>query len=358
MLARMRRGLACVFAVLLGAAVWVSAGSTANPRSVTVMTLNIYQGTELEHVLAATDPFSLVTGVATDYANVVATNFPERARALAAEIGQAQPALVGLQEVATWRTQFPSNPAVPATHVTYDFLQILLDALNARGLHYATVNVRTNFGAQAPALTPFGLMDVSLTEQTAIIARTDLPTDDLKLSNPQSGDYVAHTVFSFLGQPFSVGGGWLSVDAKVRGKSFRFITTHMDPISPLARDAQAHELLAGPASGGLPVVLVGDLNSAPDSAAYAAFVDGGLVDTWAATHPGDPGLTCCQVPPDSISDPFSKLTERVDHVFASPALPVVSDTIYGADPSDRTPSGLWPTDHAGLAATLGLLPNP
>jgi hypothetical protein len=50
-----------------------------------------------------------------------------------------------------------------------------------------------------------------------------------------------------------------------------------------------------------------------------------------------------------MSDPFSKLTERVDHIFASPALPVVSET---------TPSGLWPTDHAGLAATLGLNPNP
>jgi hypothetical protein len=26
--------------------------------------------------------------------------------------------------------------------------------------------------------------------------------------------------------------------------------------------------------------------------------------------------------------------------------------IYGTDPDNRTPSGLWPSDHAGLSATV------
>src|SRR5256885_13885973 len=81
------------------------------------MTYNIYQGTELEHVLAATDLSSFVAGVSTDYANVIATSFPERARAIAAEIARNQPDLVALQEVALWRIRFPSNPSLPATDV-------------------------------------------------------------------------------------------------------------------------------------------------------------------------------------------------------------------------------------------------
>src|SRR6266436_3131347 len=170
----MKRGLASALALLLGVAVWAGAGSATNPRLVTVATYNIYQGTELEHVLAAQTPLQLAIGVATDYGTVIATNFPARAAGLAAQIDQSGAALVGLQEVATWRTQVPSDgTATSATHVTYDFLQILLDALDARGLHYAPVIVRTNFEAEAPALFPTGLMDVRLTEQTAIIARTD-----------------------------------------------------------------------------------------------------------------------------------------------------------------------------------------
>jgi hypothetical protein len=123
----------------LGIALVLSSGSAmAQPnhkRSATVMTYNIYQGTELEHVLAATDLSSFVAGVTTDYANVIATSFPERARAIAAEIAQNQPDLVALQEVALWRIQVPSNPLSPATDVAYDFLAILLDALNAAGQH-------------------------------------------------------------------------------------------------------------------------------------------------------------------------------------------------------------------------------
>jgi endonuclease/exonuclease/phosphatase family metal-dependent hydrolase len=322
------------------------------------MTLNIYQGTELEHVLAARDPFSALLAVATDYRNVIATDFPARAGALADEIAAAQPSLVGLQEVATWTT---GPPFQTPTHVSYDFLQILLDALAARGQHYAAVIVRPNFHAEAPGLFgpsfPADLMEVGLTEQTAIIARTDLPTDELKLSNPQSHDFAVATSIPLLTGPFSVGGGWLSVDAKVRGKSFRFVTTHMDPISQAARDEQANEILAGTA--GLPVVLAGDTNSESTTTAYAEFTGAGLVDSWSALHPGDPGLTCCQVPPDTIVNPVSQLHERVDYVFAGPGVEPLSIELVGADPSSRLPgSGLWPTDHAGLVATLGLDPLP
>jgi len=347
-----RRGLLFALAITLAAAAWTAAAGSTNPRTVTVATFNIYQGTELEHVLAATDPTSLAIGVATDYANVIFTNFPERAAALAAEIDRSGAALVGLQEVATWQAQ----PPLPS----YNFLQILLKALSDRGLHYETVIVHENFHAQAPGFFPgLGLKTVNLSEQTAIIARTDLPTDELKLSNAQAHDFVAHTVFPFVGQPFSVGGSWLSVDAKVRGKTVRFVTTHMDPILGTVRTLQAQELLAGPASDDLPVIIAGDLNSEPGSPPYATFIGGGLLDTWAALYPGNPGFTCCQVPPDTIVNPISTLHNRVDQILTSDGLTPLSETVLGGDPSARTtPTGLWPSDHAGLTATLGIAPNP
>ena len=41
--------------------------------------------------------------------NVLATNFPVRARALAAEVDRAQPDVLGLQEVTLWRDQSPAD---------------------------------------------------------------------------------------------------------------------------------------------------------------------------------------------------------------------------------------------------------
>ena len=330
-----------------------STATAANPRTTTVMTINIYQGTELEHVLAANTLPSLIAGATTDYASVIATNFPARAQALAGEIAAAQPTLVGLQEVATWTV----NGAV-----SYDFLQVLLDALAARGQHYEGLITRANWHSTAPGIVGGSLALLGVTEGTAILARTDLPTDELKLSNEQSHDFTVRTVFPFLGQPFDLGGGWLSVDAKVRGKTFRFVTTHMDPRSPLARTAQAAQIVTDAGADGLPLVLVGDTNSDPLSVAYHEFVADGLTDTWATLHPTEAGLTCCHIKTgqpdaDAVADPNAPLTARVDYVLTGPGVTPLSETLFNTAPSEMF-DGLWPTDHAAIAATLGLDPLP
>jgi endonuclease/exonuclease/phosphatase family metal-dependent hydrolase len=347
------RVMSIVAALCAMTAIAASSVGAENPRTTTLMTINIYQGTELEHVLAATDLPSLVTAVTADYGNVRATNFVVRAQALAGEIAAAQPTLVGLQEVATWTV----NGAV-----SYDFLQILLDALAARGQYYAPVITRDNWSAAAPGIVDGAVKLVGLTEGTALLARSDLPTSELKWSNPQSHDFDARTVFPFLGRPFDLGGGWLSVDAKVRGKDFRFITTHMDPISPLARTAQAAQIVAEAGGDGLPLVVSGDTNSDPTSLAYHEFLDSGLTDTWAALHPQDPGLTCCHIKTgepdaDAITDPNTPLSERVDYVLTSPGITPVSETLFNTSPAEIF-DGLWPTDHAAIAVTIGLDPLP
>ena len=48
------------------------------------MTRNLYLGTALDNVVAASNPQELVQAVSQDWAHVVATDFPTRAKALAA----------------------------------------------------------------------------------------------------------------------------------------------------------------------------------------------------------------------------------------------------------------------------------
>jgi endonuclease/exonuclease/phosphatase family metal-dependent hydrolase len=57
--------------------------------------------------------------------------------------------------------------------------------------------------------------------------------------------------------------GWVSVDVtpQTRGKTFRFVNTHLDPYFPLVRDIQAQEFVDGPLAATLKLIAVGDFDS-------------------------------------------------------------------------------------------------
>ena len=133
-------------------------------------------------------------------------------------------------------------------------------------------------------------------------------------------------------------------------RTFRFINTHLEAFSPGHGLAQSNELLSGPADTSLPVVLVGDLNSSPGEMAYENLTAAGLVDTWLEANPTDPGYTGFN--DVDLLNPIPTLTTRVDHVLTSPGVEVFRSMIVGIDQDNRTPSGLWPSDHAGVVATL------
>jgi hypothetical protein len=317
------------------------------------MTRNLYIGADLAPLAAATSLPDLAVKVAQLFTTVQATDFPARAKVLAREIQDADPALIGLQEASLWRKGPPGvldGPATPATIVVYDFLPMLQAELVALGLHYTVVTEQVTSDAEAPSALGF---DVRLTQGDAILVKAGIAPDDLTVSNPSSGLYATFLTIPTIAGPLSDRRGWISVDVTANRRAFRLITTHLDSAVPAIRAAQAAELLSGPATTPLPVVLVGDLNSAPGESgpsAYATLIGAGFVDTWTQANRRDLGLTCCHA--KSLLNPMPTFTTRIDHVLARPGVRAIHARLVGADPANRTPSGLWPSDHAGIVTTF------
>jgi endonuclease/exonuclease/phosphatase family metal-dependent hydrolase len=325
----------------------------AGPRPVKVMTRNLYLGADLSPVFSATSLPDLLVRAAQQYQLVQATDFPARAKVLAREIAEADPVLIGLQEASLWRRGEPGvldGPATPATTVVSDYLQILLDELAAQGHPYTVLVAQFTTDGELPTALGY---DVRLTQRNAILAKAGLPTDELVVSAVSAGLYATYLTIPTVGGPVADRRGWVAVDVTVNRRSFRFVNTHLDSTSPLIGQAQAGELLAGPTVTSQPVILVGDLNSTPDVAlpsAYATLRGAGFVDAWTEANPSAPGLTCCHA--EDLRNPTPTFDVRLDYVLTRPGVAVARAKVVGIDPDNRTPSGLWPADHAGVVVTL------
>src|SRR5688572_13321360 len=148
------------------------------PQTITVMTQNLFVGTTLHDAFGASSWTEFVAAGSQSWANLLASDFPARAGALADEIAEARPDVVGLQEVTLWRDQTPSDvqtqPTPNATHVAFDFLAILQGELSARGVPYTAVATSTNadveFAREDPAA---GLVDLRLTDRDVLLVRSD-----------------------------------------------------------------------------------------------------------------------------------------------------------------------------------------
>ncbi|QES46654.1 endonuclease [Streptomyces venezuelae] len=355
--------LAALLLATPGAATATATASTTAagepPAALKVLTRNLYLGADLSPILAATDGPSLVAAVTAVFAQVQATDFPERAKTLAEEIADTDPHLVGLQEVELWRSQRPGTTS--ATHVEYDFLRILLRELAARGKHYAPVATVINGDHVAPRSTPGGLQNIRLTDRDVLLARTDLPGKSFSVANPQEGRYQARLAVPVPGGSFTLLRGWVAVDATLRGRTTRVVSTHLEGAGPGIQVQQGGELLADPLNTPLPTVLLGDLNSAAggvgavpgtNTPTYANLLAAGFRDAWTATRPNQPGFTFGQAP--GLRNPVSTLSQRIDYVLYRNGLKALKADRVGEESTDRTPSGLWPSDHAGVWSVLKL----
>ena len=78
------------------------------------------------------------------------------------------------------------------------------------------------------------------------------------------------------------------------------------------------------------------------------------MDAWSIFGAGS-GYTCCQ--DADLLNPTSALSRRIDLTLFKGSFKVQSIEVVGNSSADRTASGLWPSDHAGLVTKLKLNPQ-
>ncbi|HEY7636317.1 MAG TPA: endonuclease/exonuclease/phosphatase family protein [Gemmatimonadales bacterium] len=315
---------------------------------ITVLTQNMYPGTNLDLVVAAlASPNPNDDAPALQFAlqTLSETDYPARAALLADEIARKRPQAVALQEVST----FNIAAAIAGTDIQLDFLPILSAELAARGLHYVEAGAGTNY-----SLDP--IPGVSYSQGDALLIDADQVTIN------SASHHVFTTNIGEVAPGVTLRQGWSVADADVSGKRVLFVSTHpesnLGDISlSLLRAAQVTELVSTLPSD-VPAVIMGDLNDEPGSPMYQVLTGAGLMDVWRALRPGVTGNTCCH--DDNLGDKIARFDEHIDFVFArgfgrgAPGLQG-QISLFGDQPSERTEGPLhpiWASDHAGILASL------
>jgi endonuclease/exonuclease/phosphatase family metal-dependent hydrolase len=353
-----------VIAAVIGLFGAVAPNASANNkyRNLLVMTRNMDTGSDFNFVLRAKDLNSLILAVTLTYQEILASNIPERADAIAQEIQAQHPDVVSLQEVTTVLTgPFPGV----ATTLVDDQLEDLMAALAQRGLHYMVVEQQDNADFSLPAINPAsGLFTARVKDRDVVLARADLPVSELKIEGVTKDHYNATFSITMLGQTFEETRGWIAVDVKLRGKPYRVLDTHLESVDYTIQAAQALELVNGPALADTPVVLAADINSDAESsdpvlsASYRILVNASFQDFWPIIHPGDHGFTN----PLHGEDPFTPFTtpyQRIDVILTKDGgkgIDARDMFLTGNTLSNLTLHGLWASDHAGVVAAFRLLP--
>lgn len=308
-------------------------------NSFTIMTWNIFFGANL-FPLINTKPEGVPEGVTEVFNQFIQSDFPARAKSIAEQIDRTKPDIIGLQEVALWKVQSSSKKRV------INFLNILLSDLKNRGLDYRVIAVNKNIRNQLPSST--GEI-VGLLDRDVILARRNSP---LLFSNIQEDNFETNLVVPFEDQPFTILRGWSSVDVRLYDKKFRLVNTHLEVASTEVQVAQAVELIRGPGSTALPLIFIGDFNSnayGSEAPTYDLLLNTGFTDAWHVAC-GGPGYTGVQA--RNLLNPISTLSERIDLILFRDNFNVKRIDTIGDKQIDRTPSGLWPSDHAGVVGIL------
>jgi len=393
---RILAGAAAVALLAAPLATVSSADAKPNPpaKPVTVMTRNLYLGADINRPVEAAQRQAAQTPTRPDLilgalanatfatrAIVDQTDFRVRAGLLAEEIAVAAPDLVGLQEVALWRSGplqlAPGLVTVPnAQDVDYDFLALLLDALAAHGAHYTAVSVAQRADVESPSFsgapTPAS-RDIRLTMHDVILMRVG---DSLTVLDEGQQEFAENLQVGIAGLAFDFARGYQWVDVRAGAQRFRFVNTHLEAFSSNIAYDQAAQLLEEATAPDRSTVFVCDCNSDPVNGTIKAHdtrahwepyrlitgPEGGYTDEWKAfgrpaDRPGfDAGDTSGLNERVNESAPGS-WTHRIDMIFGRTAdgggLKVDRGQVTGRDGDPRDPAtGLWPSDHAGVVLRL------
>ena len=313
-----------------------------------LMTQNMYVGTDVDALilaLASPDPADDFPGLLTALATLEATDFASRASAMADAIARNRPHAVGLQEVSVIHVDL-TGFGIPLVHI--DFLAALQAELAARELDYVVAGANLNFTA-AP------LPGISLSDSDVLLVDADRVT-------LQSA--AGHTFAANLG-PVAPGvtlaRGYVVADVAIGGHAYRIVTAHPEAdfgVSLAAlREVQAMELAAA-IGGQARVVVMGDLNDVPGSPLYDVLIGAGLIDVWPELRPGVDGFT--DKHPYDLGNAHPAFTARKDYIFVrgveGPSGSLQgSIELLGDTPAERVAGEfgpIWPSDHAGVMASL------
>jgi len=355
-----------------------------------IMTQNLYVGADVFRIFEGA-PCGPLQSVYQIFETVQATNFPERAEAIADLVMRERPHVIGLQEVSLIRSQFPSDGAIivegfppdltfrfepNAEFVVYDYLELMMNALAARGLDYVVVDDATSWNADIEfpmatfdescnlTTTP---TDLRLTDRDVLLVRGDLTTSNAMSANFAINLPVEINVGGPLPLAFEFTRGFGATNVTVGKYTYRVANTHLevgdaeDSASPLnaVQLLQVLELIGTVTGTPFPLTVIGDFNSSPGlfdpRPAYRMMTEADYVDLWTVRQgPFDPGFTCCH--DEDLRNMVPSLYEGVDHVLSrlpggSKLLPIQWQTVGDRD-NEKSASGLWPSDHAGVVTTL------
>ena len=335
-----------------------------------LVTWNVYLGGDIAPVLGADfgDPVAVVTAAAQAWAQVQASNMPERATEVVEQLAGEMPAVVGLQEVFRFvELDGAFQPIAPPL----DMLALIEEEIAGQGLPYHVVGSQAGTSAALPVS-----LDLNTFQVDRWVAFTDrvvtLVRDDVAVTEVEHAPYQASLE---LAPGFVLRRGWIRTDVSHKGQAFHVINTHFEgqALAPI-QALQVDELL-GSIADGLPgtVVVMGDLNS--DAAAgpgapswtptYGRLIDAGFSDSWEEARPSSgAGFTCCHDP--GLGNATPSLDERIDFVLVRQPSGSGGDALEGAvrahllgDEIDEQvgASGIWPSDHAGIAVDLLVPPG-
>jgi len=397
---------ALVLAIAIGVFLTPVDGTAGGAKAkLRVMTQNQYLGADLAPIVAAETAAEFNDAIIIALADVAANNYPERVQSLAVTIANRSPHLVGLQEMFAFEC-FPISFTIPDPCGTFgpafnDHLTATLAALDDLDVNYyeaATVkNLSLDFVFPGPT-SVFGLpgipvfldldllpdIFVTVIDRDVILAHSDVfatPAPFVCARPSMDGcNYVNVADTAVGGVPINIERGFVAIDATLKGDQYRFVNTHLevrlpDPDNPASMGLQALQstelliaLTLNPEPAGSRVIVVGDFNSDPTDVPPLPFftpyhqiisgkaIDGTQIslpfsDTWLLRRKDEPGLTCCE--DGDLLNATSSHGRRIDIIFSKSTPDKVNPSkVLNTKPNDKTPSGLWPSDHATVDAKL------
>jgi len=348
---------------------WTSTVANAGPGAmpIQVYSQNVYPGFDIDAVEAAfgQSPEAAVMALTNGLLVLDATNWRERAARMAVEIEARDPDVIVLSELVSVKREgfqavsgflggTPFEPLAPYWSAlpdrTTDFLPIFAEELIKRGLHYNLVDTLRLTDVTIPIPGFPVTVAAQYIDRDAMFARADVQVDTV------TTDTFAVSLQSIATQTR----GWIAADLEVHGKPWLVVGTHPAPNwAEAGKTPHITELLGAVAGATRPTIIAGDLNLLPNSAEYAQLSAAGFVDLWTLRNGNSPlRATCCHGDDETLRDANDGLEKTIDYVMTR-AIPgyttgPVQFTIFGDNLVERTATGMWPSDHAGLFAQLVL----